>query len=178
MLLPFNSADKVTVGELCEITKMPINEVSKVLRSIIDAKLLQVVGEQTAALTKDTASEEAFSTSAVIRYNSQFSSKRTRIKLLAAAGGSGGAAEAPQEQQAIKKQMDVDRQLFLQALVVRLMKTHKSMSHNRLIESVISESRSRYVPPIADIKKCIESLLEKQYLERDRNSKDTYIYVA
>ena len=43
---------------------------------------------------------------------------------------------------------------------------------------VISQSQARFTPRIGMIKKCIESLIDKLYLQRTQNSKDEYNYVA
>ncbi len=43
---------------------------------------------------------------------------------------------------------------------------------------VISQSRGRFAPQISLIKKCIEALIDKQYLERTSTSADEYSYVA
>ena len=43
---------------------------------------------------------------------------------------------------------------------------------------VISQSRARFAPSVNMIKKCIEALIDKQYLERDTESTDEYNYVA
>lgn len=45
-------------------------------------------------------------------------------------------------------------------------------------DQVISQSRARFAPQIPMIKKCIELLIDKQYLERTPNSTDEYSYVA
>lgn len=47
-----------------------------------------------------------------------------------------------------------------------------------LPDQVISQSRARFAPQIPMIKKCIELLIDKQYLERTPNSTDEYSYVA
>lgn len=46
------------------------------------------------------------------------------------------------------------------------------------IFQVISQARARFAPNIPMIKKCIEALIDKQYLERTANSTDEYSYVA
>ena len=42
----------------------------------------------------------------------------------------------------------------------------------------ISQVKSRFTPNIQMIKRCIETLMDKQYLERQEEAKDTYNYMA
>lgn len=40
------------------------------------------------------------------------------------------------------------------------------MKHQQIVSETISHIRQRFVPKVSDIKKCIEILLDKEYLER------------
>uniref|UniRef100_A0A2K6EUD0 Cullin 2 n=1 Tax=Propithecus coquereli TaxID=379532 RepID=A0A2K6EUD0_PROCO len=82
------------------------------------------------------------------------------------------------EMEQTRSAVDEDRKMYLQAAIVRIMKARKVLRHNALIQEVISQSRARFNPSISMIKKCIEVLIDKQYIERSQASADEYSYVA
>ena len=60
----------------------------------------------------------------------------------------------------------------------RIMKTRKTMRNQPLIQEVISRFSQRFTPKVLDIKKAIDSLLEKEYIERVDGTRDTFAYVV
>jgi cullin 1 len=58
------------------------------------------------------------------------------------------------------------------------MKVRKTMKNQVFIQEVISQISQRFAPKIPDIKKAIETLLEKEYIECVDESKDTFAYVV
>jgi cullin-4 len=56
------------------------------------------------------------------------------------------------------------------------MKTRKRSSHTDLMGEVLAQVRFPVLP--ADVKKRVESLIEREYLERDENDSSMYNYLA
>jgi len=61
-------------------------------------------------------------------------------------------------------------------VLVRIMKTRRTLTHAVLLSEAIGMLRFAAKPP--DIKKRIESLIERDYLERDDEDPNTYRYLA
>ncbi|KAH9636850.1 hypothetical protein HF086_017805 [Spodoptera exigua] len=127
------------------------------------------------------ADEEEISPEATLSLNLAFSCKRTKVRVTCAsapaqAGAAGGGASAADAGDSAH--CDDDRKMYLQAAIVRIMKQRKVLRHTELIQEVVSQARGSFAPSVAMIKKCIEALIDKQYLERAPAALDTYSYLA
>ena len=55
------------------------------------------------------------------------------------------------------------------------MKSRKRMKHTLLVQETITQIKSRFNPKIPDIKRSIDQLIEKEYLERLDNEELGYL---
>lgn len=69
-----------------------------------------------------------------------------------------------------------DRQYQIDAAIVRIMKTRKTLSHTLLVSELYNQLKFPVKP--TDLKKRIESLIERDYMERDKEVPNQYHYVA
>ncbi|KAG9700490.1 Cullin-domain-containing protein, partial [Aureobasidium melanogenum] len=84
--------------------------------------------------------------------------------------------ETKEENKETHERVAEDRNFECQAAVVRVMKARKTIGHSELIAEVIKATRSRGVLDVKDIKKNIDRLIEKDYMEREEGN--TYSYIA
>lgn len=69
-----------------------------------------------------------------------------------------------------------DRLYLIDAVLVRIMKARKTILHQQLIPQVLEQIKVPALP--ADVKKRIESLIEREYMERDSKERNRYNYLA
>merc|ERR1712152_48037 len=82
--------------------------------------------------------------------------------------------ETNDEQKATEERVFQDRQYQIDAAIVRIMKMRKTLSHNLLLTELYNQLKFPVKPP--DLKKRIESLIDRDYVERDKDNSQQYNY--
>ncbi|KAJ9636749.1 ubiquitin ligase (cullin) of SCF [Coniosporium tulheliwenetii] len=150
ILLLFNDAETVTYEEMEEATKLNKENLDASLGVFLKAKVLNV---------SPAGAKPEKGTSYTLNYD--FKNKKVKVNLNIAV-----KSEQKQEVEDTHKTIEEDRKLLMQSAIVRIMKSRKKMKHQQLVGETIAQIKSRFSPKIPDIKKCIDILLEKEYLER------------
>ena len=86
--------------------------------------------------------------------------------------------ESAAEVSITRAKISEDRKFLIDAAVVRIMKARKTLDHNNLVAEVTQQLSARFHPNPTDIKKQIEKLIEREYLERNPNNRRSYNYLA
>ena len=108
----------------------------------------------------------------VFRINHDFSNQRNRIKIPTIQP----QREVQKEAEKTHEEVFRDRQYQIDAVIVRTMKARKQLSHNDLIPEILAQLK--FPATTADIKKRIETLIERDYMERSDNDSTVYVYIA
>lgn len=104
-------------------------------------------------------------------FNASFTSNQRRIRITNIT-----MKETSEERTKTHAAVSKDRLYFIDAAVVRIMKARKTIDHRALIGEVLAQLK--FPAQSADIKKRIESLIEREYMERLENDRSKYKYLA
>ncbi|EFJ25953.1 hypothetical protein SELMODRAFT_98222 [Selaginella moellendorffii] len=167
ILMLFNDSDRLSYKEIKDATG--IQQASELKRNLQSLALVR--GKN--VLRKEPMSKEIGETDVFV-FNEAFTSKLAKIKICTVAA----QKETGEENSRTRETIESDRNPQIEAAIVRVMKSRQRMEHNNLVSEVIAQLQSRFTPNPAVIKKRIEALIERDYLERDRDDRRTYCYLA
>lgn len=162
VLLMFNEGEEFTLEEIKIATGIEDSELRRTLQSLAcgKARVLTKIPK-----SKDVEDGDKFSC------NDDFKHKLFRIKI-----NQIQMKETVEEQASTTERVFQDRQYQIDAAIVRIMKMRKTLSHNLLMSEVYNQLKFPVKP--ADLKKRIESLIDRDYMERDKENSNQYNYVA
>eukprot|EP00873_Tetraselmis_striata_P009147 jgi/Tetstr1/429411/TSEL_019321.t1 len=162
VLMLFNDADSLTLAEIGAATAIEDKELRRVLQSLACGKVRVLLKEPKG---RDVEDGDSFT------FNAGFAEKLFRIKI-----NNIQLKETEEENKKTNDQVLQDRQYQIDAAIVRIMKTRKTLSHRLLINELYSQLK--FAIKGADLKKRIESLIDREYLERDEKESTVYNYLA
>ncbi|KAF9402557.1 Cullin-3 [Mortierella sp. AD011] len=168
VLLLFNNVpegESLSYTAIEQETGLPTENLKRTLQSVACGKFKILIKEPKSRDISDTDS---------FRFNSAFTEKLSRIKIQTIASKVETATELKETQEKVEDA----RNHMAEAAIVRVMKSRKSLDHNNLITEVISQLQGRFNPAPSMIKKRIEALIDREYLERAPGNRTMYNYLA
>jgi cullin 1 len=159
-LVQFNDNDELSFTEIKERLNIVEEDVGRVLHSLSCAKYNILVKEPN---TKVVLATDKF------RFNAGFTSKMTRIKV---------PVPPIDDKKKVVEDVDKDRRYSIDAAIVRTMKSRKTLQYQQLIMEVVQQLSCSFKADIKLIKKRIEDLISRDYIERDTEQQQLFRYLA
>ena len=166
ILMLFNSADRLSYKEIEQATEIPVSDLKRSLQSLACVKGKNVLRKE--PMSKEVAEDDSFF------FNDKFMSKLYKVKI----GTVVAQKESEPEKQETRQRVEEDRKPQIEAAIVRIMKSRRVLDHNNIVAEVTKQLQSRFLPNPVVIKKRIESLIEREFLESDKVDRKLYRYLA
>ena len=163
VLLLFNDADELTYEEIKE--QSGIEDEKELERTLLSLACGKIRVLNKLPKGREVSSGDRF------QFNAGFQNPLFKLKI-----NTIQMRESAEENQQTTEKVFQDRQYQIDACIVRIMKTRKTLSHQLLISELFSQLKFKMKPN--DLKKRIESLIDREYLERDSNNSQVYVYLA
>lgn len=160
LLLLFNEGEQLTYNEVKERLNAGDDDVLRLLHSLSCAKHKVLLKEPAG---KTIAKTDSF------RLNVKFTDRMRRVKI---------PLPPVDERKKVVEDVDKDRRYAIDAAVVRTMKSRKVLKHQQLVLEVVQQLQRMFHPDFRLIKKRIEDLISREYLERDKEDPNTFKYMA
>ncbi|KAJ7415157.1 Cullin-4A [Pitangus sulphuratus] len=162
VLLMFNEGDEFSFEDIKMATGVEDSELRRTLQSLACGKARVLIKNPKG---KDVEDGDKFI------FNGDFKHKLFRIKI-----NQIQMKETVEEQVSTTERVFQDRQYQIDAAIVRIMKMRKTLGHNLLVSELYNQLKFPVKP--GDLKKRIESLIDRDYMERDKDNPNQYHYVA
>lgn len=159
VLLCFNDAEERTWAELEAEAKLDTRDLEGALQVLVRYKLI-TTSENMVRKARFRVNTDFHHTSRKLVINTTLPREITT-----------------QEDTATATSVQRDRTHAIQAAIVRVMKARRSIAHQLLVVEVIEQLKTKFTPGHSDIKKQVDVLIDKEYLERGEDGK-TYVYLA
>nr|CAB3460228.1 unnamed protein product [Digitaria exilis] len=160
LLLLFNGSDRLSYSEIVTQLNLSDDDVVRLLHSLSCAKY---------KILNKEPSNRSISPNDVFEFNSKFTDRMRRIKI---------PLPPVDEKKKVVEDVDKDRRYAIDASIVRIMKSRKVMGHQQLVAECVEQLSRMFKPDFKAIKKRIEDLITRDYLERDKDNANMYKYLA
>jgi cullin 1 len=148
----------MTFEQVREALNLTVDVVKRILHSLSCGKY-KLLAKQPVGKT--------IGTSDTFQVNVSFASPMRKLRI----------PMASLEESHSQKNVEEDRSIAIEAAIVRIMKARKTLQHQQLISEVLSQL-AFFKPNLKVIKRRIEALIDREYLERDPEQANTYRYLA
>ena len=189
VLLQFNSQDgenspSLTVSEVATLTNLPTDDVIRCLISLSKGACDKsrnhrlITHQKCNSSTPREEKQGGILPEDTFVANIRYKSKSIKMKIPLMSTKHEVASQLAEEETEITQAVARDRGNAIDAAIVRLLKTRKVIKHQDLLAELMNSGVLKFSFQPSDVKKRIESLIERDYLERNAENRNIYHYLA
>jgi cullin 3 len=177
ILILFNNKQSMSYAEIFQNTQIPHEDLKRHLMSLYVNPKCKILVKESANGDKEKEKKDPVD-SDVFQVNPAFECKLFRLKIPLVQLKATSEEAVQRGPEGVPAAVEEDRKHLVEAVIVRIMKSRKTLDHNSLIMEVTRHLASRFNPTPLLIKQRIEKLIEREYLERCQDDRKKYNYLA
>ncbi|KAL3819937.1 hypothetical protein ACJIZ3_005842 [Penstemon smallii] len=159
-LLLFNDADRLSYSDIKIQLNLADEDLVRLLQSLSCAKY---------KILNKSPNTRSVSPNDYFEFNSKFTDRMRRIKI---------PLPSVDEKKKVVEDVEKDRRYNVDASLVRIMKSRKILGYQQLLMECVEQLSPLFKPDVKLIKKRIEDLIARDYLERDEENPNMFKYLA
>jgi len=164
ILLQYNLYDELTVQQMVDNTSIKIELLKQVLKVLLKIRIL---------LCDNYKENDELKPETVLKLNTDYKHKKLKMNINVPL-----KSEVKEEDERTHRHIDERRKYVIEAAIVRIMKTRKNLKHQELVAEVLGQIGHKFNVTVPMIKKGIDDLINREYLERAPGEPDRYNYLA
>ncbi|XP_059066870.1 cullin-1-like [Cryptomeria japonica] len=158
-LLLFNETERLSFLQVKSQLNLGVEDTIALLKSLACSKykILNKLPDTQSVMETDC-----------FEFNAKFSCNKRKIRL---------PAPTAKLKENVGTCVFQDRHHIIDASIVRIMKRRETVAHRELVMECNGQVKDMFKPDMKEVKKRIENLIDREYLERDKENPDMYNYL-
>ncbi|GLJ06182.1 hypothetical protein SUGI_0032950 [Cryptomeria japonica] len=158
-LLLFNETERLSFLQVKSQLNLEVEDTIALLKSLACSKykILNKLPDTQSVMETDC-----------FEFNAKFSCNKRKIRL---------PAPIANVKENVGKCVFQDRHHIIDASIVRIMKSRETLAHKELVMQCSEQVNDRFTADMKEIRRRIENLIDREYLERDKENPDMYNYL-
>ena len=163
----------LTANELAQVTGHKVEDIDCIMMSMVgymknQPQIITITGPGAESKKTDHDNDR-------FAINKDFKSPMKKFGLPAVPSKKGAATD---DERPTDKQIEGWRMQLAEAAIIRIMKSSHQLNYEELIRRTIAQLERSFMAQPKFLKKCIENLVSKEYLERDPDDTTIFKYLA
>lgn len=159
LLMLFNSKKEYELKQLKELTDFSDDKLIEIYQPLIKNNVL---------ILKNSS----------LCLNMNFTNNESKLNLNYKCKDKTKAKEEEKKDKEVSHFILEDRKYQIDASLIHVLKKYKKLSFDELKNKVTVEVKNYFIPEIHLLKQRLENLIDRNFIERDENNPDIYIYIA
>lgn len=164
LLMFYNKKKSYYIKSIIEMTNLSEEKLKEVYQPLIKSNILLL--------------DDKDNNNNTLNFNEKFDSEEARINLNYKCKDKSKNKQEDKKDKEVSHFLIEDRKYQIDASIIHVLKQAKKLSFDELKMNVTQEVKGYFIPEISLIKSRLDNLMDRNFIKRDDQKPDVYIYIA